>query len=48
MTKDEPTSRLGHLVDEIEETCIALCLGLMTLITFANVIASKKTYSYWR
>lgn len=25
--------------DEIEETSIAVCLGLMTLITFANVIA---------
>ena len=38
MTK-EPTSTLGRFVDEIEETSIALCLGLMTLITFANVIA---------
>ena len=38
MTK-EPTSMLGRLVDEIEETSIAVCLGLMTLITFANVIA---------
>ena len=34
-----PTSKFGLLVDEVEETCIALCLGLMTLITFANVIA---------
>ena len=31
--------RLGRIVDSIEETSIALCLGLMTLITFANVIA---------
>ncbi len=38
MTK-EPTSKLGQLTDEIEETSIAVCLGLMTLITFANVIA---------
>ncbi len=38
MTK-EPISKLGRFVDEIEETSIALCLGLMTLITFANVIA---------
>ena len=38
MTK-EPISKFGRLEDEIEETCIAACLGLMTLITFANVIA---------
>ncbi len=36
---NESTSKFGHLVDEIEETSIAVCLGLMTLITFANVIA---------
>ena len=35
----EPTSRLGQVIDDIEETSIALCLGLMTLITFANVVA---------
>lgn len=29
----------GRLTDHIEETAIALCLGLMTLITFANVVA---------
>jgi len=33
----EPT-RLGQIIDNIEETSIALCLGLMTLITFSNVI----------
>lgn len=33
------TTRLGRLMDEIEETAIAVCLGLMTLITFANVVA---------
>ncbi len=38
MTK-RPTNRLGKFVDTIEETGIALCLGLMTLITFANVVA---------
>ncbi len=38
MTK-EPSSKFGQLADEIEETSIAICLGLMTLITFANVIA---------
>ena len=35
----EPTTPLGRLTDHIEETGIALCLGLMTLITFANVVA---------
>ena len=35
----EPTTRLGKVIDNIEETSIAVCLGLMTLITFANVIA---------
>jgi C4-dicarboxylate transporter DctQ subunit len=37
--KHDSRNRLGRVVDEIEETCIALCLGLMTLVTFANVIA---------
>lgn len=37
-------STAGHaqaksFFDEVEETSIAVCLGLMTLITFANVIA---------
>jgi len=27
------------MIDQIEETSIAICLGLMTVITFANVIA---------
>ncbi len=35
----QPTTRLGQIIDNIEETSIAVCLGLMTLITFANVIA---------
>ncbi len=35
----QPTTRLGRIIDNIEETSIALCLGLMTLITFANVVA---------
>ncbi len=30
---------IGRIVNSIEETLIALLLGLMTLITFANVIA---------
>lgn len=35
----QSTTRIGRITDNIEETSIALCLGLMTLITFANVIA---------
>jgi C4-dicarboxylate transporter DctQ subunit len=35
----DPTTKLERIVDNIEETSIAVCLGLMTLITFANVIA---------
>lgn len=31
-------SMLGRLVSEIEETAIALILGLMTIITFINVV----------
>ena len=34
-----PMSRFSRAMDQIEETAIAVCLGLMTLITFANVIA---------
>jgi C4-dicarboxylate transporter DctQ subunit len=33
------TSGFGRLIDNIEETSIAICLGLMTAITFANVVA---------
>jgi len=36
---EQTTSRFGQVIDDIEETSIAICLGLMTLITFANVIA---------
>lgn len=32
-------NKFGTIVDQIEETSIAICLGLMTLITFANVLA---------
>ena len=38
MTQQEP-SKLGQFIDNIEETSIAICMGLMTLITFANVVA---------
>ncbi|MGH1578667.1 TRAP transporter small permease [Planktotalea sp.] len=34
----QPHTALGRAVNEIEETAIALILGLMTLITFTNVI----------
>ena len=35
----KPSSTLGRIVNSIEETLIALILGAMTVITFANVIA---------
>ena len=35
----EATTKFGRLIDGIEETSIAICLGLMTLTTFANVVA---------
>ncbi|MDJ0895347.1 MAG: TRAP transporter small permease [Alphaproteobacteria bacterium] len=35
----KPTTGLGRVINEIEETLIAIILGLMTVITFANVIA---------
>jgi len=35
----EPNSPLGDFVNSIEENLIALILGLMTLIQFANVVA---------
>lgn len=34
-----PRSALGRVVNEIEETLIAVILGLMTLVAFANVVA---------
>lgn len=34
-----PKTRLGRAVNAVEETLIAVILGLMTVITFANVIA---------
>jgi C4-dicarboxylate transporter DctQ subunit len=36
---DAEKSRLGHWVNEIEEVGIAALLGLMALVTFANVVA---------
>lgn len=35
----QPISKFGRVIDTIEETSIALCLALMTIITFANVVA---------
>lgn len=35
----QPKTALGRIVNEIEETFIALTLGLMTLVAFANVVA---------
>ena len=37
-TQFEPKTALGRMVHEIEETAIALILGLMTIITFINVV----------
>jgi len=34
----ETDSFLGRIVNEVEETAIALILGLMTIITFVNVV----------
>ncbi len=34
----QPTTRLGRIVNEIEETAIAIILALMTVITFVNVV----------
>lgn len=31
-------TKFGHVINEIEETAIAIILGLMTLITFINVV----------
>lgn len=38
MTGNEP-NRAGRKVDTLEETLIAILLGLMTVITFSNVVA---------
>ncbi len=34
----KPKTALGRVVNSIEETAIAVLLGLMTLVTFANVV----------
>ena len=39
MTTPTPRSALGRFVNAVEETAIAVLLGLMTLVTFANVLA---------
>ena len=35
----KPGGTIGRIADQIEETLIAIFLGLMTVITFANVVA---------
>jgi len=39
MMSSEKITKINHVLDQIEETSIAACLGLMTLVTFANVVA---------
>ena len=38
MSGYEPRSALGQIVNELEETAIAIILGAMTIITFVNVV----------
>ena len=38
MIGNEPRSALGQIVNEFEETAIAILLGAMTIITFVNVV----------
>ena len=38
MSGYEPRSALGQIVNELEETAIAILLGAMTIITFVNVV----------
>ena len=35
----QPKSKLGRVINEVEESFIALILGLMTIVTFVNVVA---------
>ncbi|MEO0681416.1 MAG: TRAP transporter small permease [Pseudomonadota bacterium] len=37
-SKSAPSTALGRAVNAVEETVIAVILGLMTIITFANVV----------
>jgi C4-dicarboxylate transporter DctQ subunit len=37
-TQKGPTSSVGKFIDHLEETFIALLLGLMTAVTFSNVV----------
>jgi len=34
----QPKTPLGRIVNEIEESAIAILLGFMTVITFINVV----------
>jgi C4-dicarboxylate transporter DctQ subunit len=44
----EPRPGLGAAVHKLEESLIALILGLMTLITFVNVILRYTSNADWR
>ena len=37
-THDAPTGKFGRFISNIEETFIAVLLGLMVMVTFANVV----------
>ena len=41
-THDAPSSKLSQMISHIEETIIATLLGLMVLVTFANVVLREK------
>ncbi|MFY0623904.1 MAG: TRAP transporter small permease [Pelagimonas sp.] len=43
----KPRSLLGGVIDELEETFIAILLGAMTVITFVNVIVRYVFNSGW-
>lgn len=50
MSHTPAPSRLGKFVSEIEETFIAILLGLLTLVTFANVIVRyvfNSPFGHW-
>lgn len=38
MSGQHANTKFGHVINEIEETAIAVILGLMTIITFINVV----------
>lgn len=49
-TRYQPSSGLGRAINTLEETAIAVLLGLMTLLTFANVIVRyvfNSSFGLW-